>query len=164
MSILPYLAGYPTELVERAEDLVRSGEALAYVAEHYPQSHDVRTSKALTRYVQDLKAKHMRRSAPLGKVFFDDRLKAAEDALGLHVTTTHSHGAHLRKRREIRVASVFKDAPAAFLRMIVVHELAHMKHADHDKDFYRLCFHMEPEYDQLEFDLRLYLSALEYDA
>ena len=164
MSILPYLAGYPSDLVERAEDLVRSGDALAYVAERYPESHDVRSSRALTRYVQDLKAKHMRKAAPLGKVFFDDRLRAAEDALGLHVTTMHSHGAKLRIRREIRVATVFKDAPAAFLRMIVVHELAHMKHAEHDRDFYRLCCHMEPEYDQLEFDLRLYLSALEYDA
>jgi predicted metal-dependent hydrolase len=45
--------------------------------------------------------------------------------------------------------------------MIVVHELAHMKEREHDKAFYQLCAHMEPDYHQLEFDLRLYLTHLE---
>ncbi len=45
--------------------------------------------------------------------------------------------------------------------MIVVHELAHMKERDHDKAFYQLCMHMEPEYGQLEFDLRVYLTYLD---
>ena len=52
-------------------------------------------------------------------------------------------------------------APAAFLKMIVVHELAHLKEREHNKAFYQLCRHMEPDYAQLEFDLRLYLTALE---
>ncbi|HAL21836.1 MAG TPA: metal-dependent hydrolase, partial [Stenotrophomonas sp.] len=46
------------------------------------------------------------------------------------------------------------------LRMIVVHELAHLKEADHNKAFYQLCQHMEPDYLQLEFDTRLYLTEL----
>ncbi|MDO8311210.1 MAG: DUF45 domain-containing protein, partial [Sideroxyarcus sp.] len=45
-----------------------------------------------------------------------------------------------------------------FLRMIVVHELAHMKEREHDKAFYQLCRYMEQEYPQLEFDLRAYLT------
>ena len=49
---------------------------------------------------------------------------------------------------------MFKEMPPEFLRMIVVHELAHMKEREHDKAFYQLCMHMEPEYAQLEFDLR----------
>jgi predicted metal-dependent hydrolase len=36
-----------------------------------------------------------------------------------------------------------------------------MKERDHDKAFYQLCQHMEPDYFQLEFDLRAYLSHLE---
>jgi len=32
---------------------------------------------------------------------------------------------------------------------------------NHDKAFYQLCQHMEPEYLQLEFDLRAYLSYLD---
>ena len=45
--------------------------------------------------------------------------------------------------------------------MIVVHELAHLREKDHNKGFYQLCEHMEPDYHQLEFDLRLYLTHLE---
>ena len=50
---------------------------------------------------------------------------------------------------------------ASLLRMIVVHELAHVKHQEHDAAFYKLCCHMEPEYHQLELDLRLWLSAID---
>jgi UTP pyrophosphatase len=45
-----------------------------------------------------------------------------------------------------------------------VHELAHLKHAAHDKAFHALCTHMEPDYHRLEFDLRLWLCALEFGA
>ena len=45
--------------------------------------------------------------------------------------------------------------------MIVVHELAHLKEPEHNKAFYQLCTHMAPDYHQLEFDLRLYLTHLE---
>lgn len=45
--------------------------------------------------------------------------------------------------------------------MIVVHELAHLKEKDHNKAFYNLCCHMEPQYHQLEFDTRLYLTHLD---
>jgi hypothetical protein len=62
----------------------------------------------------------------------------------------------------MRVASLFKDAAPEFLRMIVVHELAHMKHADHDRDFYKLCTYMEPDYPQLELDLRLQLTVQDW--
>jgi len=70
-------------------------------------------------------------------------------------------GGKLKAKHEIRVASVFRQAPAEFLRMIVVHELAHMKEKDHNKAFYKLCEYMEPAYHQLEFDMRLYLTHLE---
>ena len=56
---------------------------------------------------------------------------------------------------------VFRDAPLAFLDMIAVHELAHLREREHDKAFYRLCQHMLPEYHQLELELRLYLTHLE---
>ena len=70
-------------------------------------------------------------------------------------------GTQLKAKREIRIASLFKQAPAPFLKMIVVHELAHLKVREHDKAFYALCLHMEPAYHQLKFDLRLWLTALE---
>ena len=58
----------------------------------------------------------------------------------------------------IQIAALFREAPAPFLRMIVVHELAHLREKAHNKAFYQLCQHMEPDYHQLEFDLRLYLT------
>jgi UTP pyrophosphatase len=70
-------------------------------------------------------------------------------------------GTKLKSKREIRVAALFKAMPPEFLRMIVVHELAHIKEREHDKAFYQLCRHMEPEYHQIEFELRAYLSLLE---
>ena len=70
-------------------------------------------------------------------------------------------GGNLKAKREIRIASLFREAPAAFLRMIVVHEVAHLKEREHDKAFYALCTHMEPDYHQLEFDVRLWLTGVE---
>ena len=67
-------------------------------------------------------------------------------------------GARLQAKREIRIATLFRTAPEAFLRMIVVHELAHLRVREHDKAFYQLCQHMEPDYHQYEFDLRTYLA------
>ena len=64
-------------------------------------------------------------------------------------------------KHEIRIASLFRAAPPEFLRMIVVHELAHLKEKDHNRAFYNLCEHMEPAYYQLEFDLRVYLTHQE---
>lgn len=68
-------------------------------------------------------------------------------------------GGKLKAKAEIQIAALFKEAPAPFLKMIVVHELAHLR-KHHNKAFYQLCEHMEPGY-QLEFDLRLYLTHLE---
>ncbi len=67
----------------------------------------------------------------------------------------------MKAKNEIRIASMFRDAPEPFLRMLVVHELAHLKEKDHNKAFYALCCHMEPDYHQLEFDARLYLTHME---
>ena len=51
--------------------------------------------------------------------------------------------------------------PAVFLKMIAVHELAHLKEKDHNEAFYSLCLSMEPGYHQIEFDLRMYLTLVD---
>ena len=106
----------------------------------------------------------MRKSVPLGKVLYDGKLQVMKHALGTHTAFSRVHGGKLKASREIRIASVFRDAPAEFLKMIVVHELAHLKETEHNKAFYQLCTHMAPDYHQLEFDLRLYLTQLEADS
>jgi UTP pyrophosphatase len=156
---LPYLRGYAPELLARVQQLIAERQLRASVLRRYPQTHEVRTDRALYDYVTALKAEHLRNAEPLAKVAYDNKLQVLRNALGTHTTVSRVQGTKLKAKREIRVASVFKEAPAEFLKMIVVHELAHMKVREHDKAFYALCTHMEPAYHQLEFDVRLWLTA-----
>ena len=133
-------------------------DVLKYLAEKYDNSHAVRTDGQLREYVLALKDRHLRKSVPLGKVVYDGKLQVMQHALGTHTAISRVQGDKLKASREIRIATVFRDAPAEFLKMIVVHELAHLKQAEHNKSFYQLCTHMDPDYHQLEFDLRLYLT------
>ncbi|MBU1214659.1 MAG: M48 family metallopeptidase [Gammaproteobacteria bacterium] len=155
---LPYLAGYPATLVEQVRQLIVQDKVADLLLGRYPDAHDIRTDKALYDYVQQLKNEHLRNAGQLSKVMFDSKLQVLRNALGTHTTHSRVQGLNLKAKKEIRIASLFKDAPPEFLRMIVVHELAHMKQREHDKAFYQLCMHMEPDYGQLEFDLRIYLS------
>ena len=104
---------------------------------------------------------HLRKSEPITKVLYDGRINDINDALGLHRVTIKNHGGRLRSKSEIRVATLFKNSPEPFLKMICVHELAHLKEKEHNKAFYALCENMEPNYHQLEFDVRLYLTHLD---
>jgi UTP pyrophosphatase len=158
---LKYLAGYPPHVQARVQELIAQDRLGALLADKYSQSHAVRSDGQLRDYVQALKDRHLRKSVPLGKVIYDSKLQVMKHALGTHTAISRVQGDKLKASREIRIATVFRDAPAEFLRMIVVHELAHLREAEHNKSFYQLCTHMEPGYHQLEFDLRLYLTHRE---
>lgn len=156
-----YLAGYPAALVEQVQQLIEQDQLAGMLLQKYPLAHSVRTDKALYDYVLELKGAYLRNAGQLSRVAFDSKLHVIQHALGTHTTISRVQGVKLKTKREIRVATVFKEMPPDFLRMIVVHELAHMKERAHDNAFYQLCRHMEPNYHQLEFDLRAYLSYLE---
>jgi predicted metal-dependent hydrolase len=155
------LQGYPSELLAEVDALIAQGRLGETLHRRYPETHAVRTDPALYDYVAALKSRFMRNAPAIAKVAYDHRLRLVEQALGTHTSVSRVQGNKLKAKREIRVASLFKDAPAPFLKMIVVHELAHLKERAHDKAFYALCTHMEPAYHQLEFDLRLWLTAIE---
>ena len=161
MQPLKYLAGYPPHVLAQVRALIEQDRLGTMLQDKYGQQHAVRNDGQLYEYVQELKDRHLRKSMPLGKVIYDTKLQVVKHALGTHTTISRVQGGKLKTSREIRIATVFRDAPAEFLKMIVVHELAHMKEAEHDKAFYRLCTHMETDYHQLEFDLRLYLTQLD---
>ncbi|EHR69571.1 putative metal-dependent hydrolase [Burkholderiales bacterium JOSHI_001] len=161
---LKYLQGYPPELLAQVQGLIDAGRLASTVAQRHPEAHGVRTERALYDYVCEMKARHLRSAPPLAKVAYDPQLHVLKNALGTHTAVSRVQGGQLKAKREIRVATLFKDAPANFLRMIVVHELAHLKERAHDKAFYALCQHMAPDYHQLEFDLRLWLTAQELPA
>lgn len=161
MPPLKYLSGYPPALIAQVQALIDAGRLAETLAQRYGGVHEVRTDRALYDYTLALKSRFMRSAAPLSKVVFDNKLKVLAQALGTHTTVSRVQGGQLKAKREIRVASLFKDTPPEFLKMIVVHELAHLKERDHGKAFYQLCTHMEPQYHQYEFDLRVYLTAAE---
>ncbi len=158
---LKYLRGYPEPLQAQVRQLLADGGVSPLLRRKYPALHGVRTDRALYDYVMDLKASYLRSSEPLAKVCFDGKLQQVAQALGTHTVTARVQGSKLKTRREIRVATVFREAPEPFLKMITVHELAHLKVREHDKAFYSLCTHMAPDYHQLEFDVRLYLTHLD---
>jgi predicted metal-dependent hydrolase len=158
---LKYLAGYPDKLVNRVGDLLAENRLAEHLLARYPAPHDIRTDRALYDYTLALKNEHLRTSRPLSRVAYDSRIGLVHSALGLHMFVSRVQGGKLKAKNEIRIATLFRDAPLPLLRMIVVHELAHLKERDHDKAFYRLCEHMEPDYGQLEFDARLYLTQVE---
>ena len=164
MQPLKYLAGYPEPLLAQVRELVAAGRLGEVLARRYPQGHAVRSDRQLYDYVQEMKDRHLRQSLPLARVAYDGKLQVMKHALGTHTAVSRVQGSRLKASREIRIATVFRDAPAGFLKMIVVHELAHLKEAGHNKAFYALCAHMAPDYHQLEFDLRLYLTHLEMGA
>ncbi len=158
---LRLLSGYPEHLLMQVQQLVDEGKLAETIAKRYPDAHEVRTDKALYDYVMDFKQRHMRSSEPISKVAYDSKIQVVQHALGTHTAVSRVQGGKLKAKREIRVASLFKEAPSEFLTMIVVHELAHLKEKAHDKAFYQLCTHMAPNYHQYEFDLRLYLISRE---
>ena len=163
MQPLKYLVGYSEETLTRVRQLIDQDRLASLLREKYPLSHAVRTDRALYDYTMALKQRFMRSAEPVAKVAFDDRLRVLQQALGTHTTVSRVQGGNLKAKREIRVASLFKDAAPEFLKMIVVHELAHLKVRGHDKAFYQLCAHMETDYHQYEFDLRLHLTQREIE-
>lgn len=154
-----YLGGYPAHLLAQAQSLIDQGRLGEVLLKRYPERHDVRTDKLLYEHVMGLKQQYLRSSEPLSKVAYDGQIQVIQQALGTHTVASRVQGGKLKAKREIRVATLFKDTPPQFLQMIVVHELAHLKEKAHDKAFYALCCHMEPDYHQYEFDLRLWLTA-----
>ena len=161
MDTLRYLGGYSPDILDQIKGVIDQGKLGESILQRYPKAHDIRSARALYQYAMDLKNTFMRKARPLAKVVYNDRIDAIHNALGLHKHISRVHGNKLKAKNEIQVASVFKKVPEAFLRMILVHELAHFKERDHNKAFYQLCEHMEPDYHQLEFDMRLYLTHLD---
>ncbi|MBA3058920.1 MAG: DUF45 domain-containing protein [Gammaproteobacteria bacterium] len=158
---LKFLQGYPADTLAQVAQLIADQQLGQWLQNKYPDAHGVRTDKALFEYLQGLKASYLRGAEPLTKVMFDSKLQVVQHALGTHTAISRVQGNKLKAKREIRIAALFKESPPEFLRMISVHELAHLKARAHDKAFYQLCCHMEPRYHQLEFEVRVYLCHLE---
>lgn len=158
---MKYLSAYSEQTLSQVRQVMDQGRLGEVLLQRYPKAHEIRNDRALYDYVQELRNEFLRNAAPIDKVAFDSKIHVINHALGLHTSISRIQGGKLKAKHEIRVATMFREVPLEFLRMIAVHELAHVKEKQHDKAFYKLCTYMEPNYHQYEFDTRLYLTHLE---
>jgi predicted metal-dependent hydrolase len=161
MHHLKYLAGYSPRLTAQVAELVAENRLGSFIVQRYPKAHDVRTDRLLYDFTVNIKNECLRTAQPLSRVAYDGKIHVIDNALGTHTFVSRVQGGKLKAKHEIRIAAVFRAAPLEFLKMIVVHELAHLKEKEHNKAFYQLCEYMEPAYHQLEFDARLFLTHVE---
>lgn len=160
---LKYLEHYPLSTQEQVHKLIQTNKLSSYILKKYPSSHKMKNDKALFSYTQGLKNEYIKKSLPLSKVIYDGKINVIHNALGTHHFISRVQGSKLKAKNEIRIASMFKNVPEAFLEMIVVHELAHFKEKEHNKAFYKMCEYMQSSYHQVEFDLRLYLTHVDME-
>ena len=146
MSNLTYLQGYPEQLLSQVRTLINEQRLGDVLAKRYPGTHDYATDKALWQYTQDLKNQFLRNAPPINKVMYDNKIHVLKNALGLHTAVSRVQGGKLKAKAEIRVATVFRNAPEPFLRMIVVHELAHLRYMNHGAEFYALIARYLPDW------------------
>jgi hypothetical protein len=161
MQPFKYLTNYSQETRDQVQNLITNNTLGEHLLKKYPKTHPYFNDKTLYDYVIDLKNSHLRNSSPLSKVLYDTKIRDLHCALGTHTFVSRVQGGKLKAKNEIRISHLFKKVPEPFLRMIVTHELAHLKEKEHNKSFYSLCTHIEPHYHQLEFDLRLYLTHID---
>lgn len=160
-NVLPYLAHYATHLQDDIQNLLSQNKLGDWLRTRYPATHNIANDAELRGYAMSLKNQFMKKTQPLSKVVYDSKIHIVNHALGLHSYVSRVQGGKLKSKNELRVSTLFKFTPEPFLKMIVVHELAHLKEKQHNKAFYQLCQHMLPEYHQIEFDVRVYLTELE---
>ncbi|WP_158971165.1 YgjP-like metallopeptidase domain-containing protein [Paraglaciecola sp. L3A3] len=158
---LTYLAHYPEHLQQQIQQLQDTNTLGDWLRSRYPNIHKVSNDNDLRDYAMSLKNQYMKKTQPLSKVIYDNKIHIVNHALGLHSYVSRVQGGKLKSKNELRVSTLFKNTPEAFLNMIVVHELAHLKEKQHNKAFYQLCQHMQPDYHQIEFDVRVYLTELD---
>jgi predicted metal-dependent hydrolase len=160
MSTLRYISTYPQQVKDQVLQLLERDKLAEYLLTKYPTTHQFVNDKALREYAVSIKNQYIKKSSPLSQVIYDPKIHVIKNALGLHTFVSRVQGNKLKSKNEIRISDVFRKSPEPFLRMIVVHELAHLKEKDHNKAFYKLCCHMSGDYHQLELDMRLYLTQL----
>ncbi|OUR95758.1 metal-dependent hydrolase [Halobacteriovorax marinus] len=155
MTKIDYFQGYPQNIRDQFEPLIKNGEVRSYLLNKYPIGHQINSDKQLYEYANKLKQSFMKKSPPITKVKYVKQKNLIFTALGDHTSISGKH--------EIRIAVCLKNAPEEMLQMLVVHELAHFQEKDHTRAFYNLCVHMQPDYCDVEVDTLLYQSMVDQD-
>ncbi len=101
---MKYLNGYTEELTSQVRRIVKEKRLSDLLLKRYPTTHGIRSDKALYDYAINLKNQYLRKSPPLSKVIFDNKIKLSERALGLHTFVSRVQGKKLKAKNEIRIA------------------------------------------------------------
>lgn len=123
MPNLKYLAGYADDTLDQVRAAIAEQRLRDILLKKYPHTHAFRTDNALYHYAMQLKTQYMSKTQPLNKVSYDSKIKVIQHALGQHHYINRVQGNKIKTSNEIKIASVFRTAPEAFLKMILVHEL-----------------------------------------
>ncbi|MBE0368620.1 MULTISPECIES: M48 metallopeptidase family protein [Pseudoalteromonas] len=157
MNFLDYFQHYPDNIQQQVAQLISSNKLVDYFKNKYPTAHQLKSEKHLFEYTNRFKQRYLKNAPKLSSVGYKKQKDLVQNALGTHTFKRQQHGGKLKAKHEIAIAEQLKCAPEPLLKMLIIHELAHFKEKDHNKAFYQLCCHMEPDYHQLELDLRLFL-------
>ncbi|AXH15892.1 peptidase, M48 family (DUF45 domain) [Malaciobacter mytili LMG 24559] len=160
MDKISYINGYSKELQQKVLKLIEENNLGKYLKSKYPTCHNITNNKLLYTHAVSLKNELLNNKIPLSKIEYDSKINSVENALGLHTFISRVQGNKLKSKNEIKISTQVKTAPLEFLNLLIIHELAHFKHKEHNKAFYNLCEYMMSNYFQIEFDLRLYLTYL----
>lgn len=133
MSALKYLLHYPPALLAQVQARLDDGSLGDWLARRYPARHQVNSDTALYQYVSDLKQRYLKNAPAPTKVLFDSQQHPVKGTLGSNTQISRVQGGKLKAKHEIRIATLFRDAPEPFLRMIVVHELVLTSNSAHGK-------------------------------
>ncbi|TDT71800.1 hypothetical protein EV215_0484 [Hypnocyclicus thermotrophus] len=155
-----YLEGYSEKIKIQVKELFNNNLVEKYLFNKYKVKHNISTDKLLYGYVDNLRKKYLKKTKPLNKVKYDSKIKLKKQALGLNIFNYKIHGNKTIATNEIKISTDFKNVPEEFLRFVVIHELAHLKEKEHNKEFYKLCTHIEKNYFQFELDMRIYLTYI----
>ena len=134
---LTYLSHYPQHLQDQIQRMQAQNQLGNWLRSRYPNVHSINNDKDLRDYAMDIKNHYMKKTQPLSKVVYDNKIHIVNHALGLHSYVSRVQGGKLKSKNELRVSDLFKHTPEPFLNMIVVHELAHLKEKDHNNCFLR---------------------------
>jgi predicted metal-dependent hydrolase len=152
-----YFSHYPENIQAQVDMLICGNKLLSFFKNKYPVSHTLKNDKLLFEFTNELKQKYLKNAPKLQQVQYKKQKDLVKNALGTHTFKRQQHGGKLKAKHEIAIAEQLRLAPEPLLKALVVHELVHFKEKEHNKSFYNLCCHMEPEYHQLELELRLFL-------
>lgn len=153
-----FLKGYDSNLLTQVNKLIEENKLGDYLKSKYNMEKNLNNDKDLYNLGISIKNQYMKNVKTPDKIYFDNKIEFSNQALGLNSFIPKIQGKKIKIINDIKISSRFKKLPYEFTYNVLVHEIAHLKEKNHSKSFYMLCQNISPDYFQIDFDLRLYLT------